>query len=34
MSAIYDKVYAESIKDPEKFWAEAATKVHWYHQLG
>ena len=32
MSAIYDKVYAESIKDPEKFWAEAATKVHWYHQ--
>lgn len=32
MGAIYDKVYAESIKDPEKFWAEAATKVHWYHQ--
>lgn len=32
MSAIYDKVYAESIKDPEAFWAEAATKVHWYHQ--
>lgn len=32
MGAIYDKVYAESIKDPEAFWAEAATKVHWYHQ--
>ena len=32
MSAIYDKVYADSIKDPEGFWAEAATKVHWYHQ--
>ena len=32
MSAIYDKVYADSIKDPESFWAEAATKVHWYHQ--
>ncbi|MBE0491480.1 MAG: propionyl-CoA synthetase [Sulfurospirillum sp.] len=32
MGAIYDKVYAESIKNPEEFWAEAATKVHWYHQ--
>jgi len=32
MGAIYDKVYSQSIKDPEKFWAEAATKVHWYHQ--
>ena len=32
MSAIYDKIYAESIKNPEKFWAEAATKVHWYHK--
>lgn len=32
MGAIYDKVYTESIKDPEKFWAEAATKVHWYHK--
>lgn len=32
MSEIYDKVYAESIADPEKFWAEAATKVHWYHE--
>lgn len=32
MGEIYDKVYAESIADPEKFWAEAATKVHWYHE--
>ena len=32
MGAIYDKVYQESIKNPEKFWAKAATKVHWYHQ--
>lgn len=32
MGAIYDKVYAESIKDPEAFWAEAATRVHWYHK--
>ncbi len=32
MGAIYDKVYKESIEDPEKFWAEAATKVHWYHK--
>jgi propionyl-CoA synthetase len=32
MGAIYEKVYAESIKDPEKFWAQAATKVHWYHK--
>jgi propionyl-CoA synthetase len=32
MGAIYDKVYVDSIKDPEAFWAEAATKVHWYHK--
>ena len=32
MGAIYDEVYSQSIKDPEKFWAEAATKVHWYHK--
>ncbi len=32
MGAIYDKMYKESLNDPEKFWAEAATKVHWYHQ--
>ncbi|MCV6607835.1 MAG: propionyl-CoA synthetase [Campylobacterales bacterium] len=28
----YEKAYKESIENPEKFWAEAATKVHWYHQ--
>ncbi len=32
MSKIYEKVYKESIENPENFWAEAATKVHWYHQ--
>lgn len=32
MGAIYEKLYADSIKDPEGFWADAATKVHWYHQ--
>ncbi len=32
MSKIYEKVYKESIENPEKFWAKAATKVHWYHQ--
>ncbi|WP_331773893.1 propionyl-CoA synthetase [Sulfurospirillum sp. 1612] len=32
MGKIYDDVYQHSIKDPEDFWAEAATKVHWYHQ--
>ncbi|MDX1808354.1 MAG: propionyl-CoA synthetase [Sulfurospirillaceae bacterium] len=32
MGKIYDDVYGQSIKDPEKFWSEAATKVHWYHK--
>lgn len=32
MGKIYDDVYSQSVKDPEKFWSEAATKVHWYHQ--
>jgi propionyl-CoA synthetase len=32
MGAIYDKTYKASIDNPEEFWAEAATKVHWYHQ--
>lgn len=32
MSSKYDLTYKESIENPEKFWAEAATKVHWYHQ--
>ena len=32
MGEIYDKVYKESIDNPEKFWAEASTKVHWYNK--
>lgn len=32
MGAIYDKTYKSSIDNPEEFWAEAATRVHWYHQ--
>lgn len=32
MSKNYEKVYNQSIQNPEAFWAEAATKVHWYHQ--
>jgi len=32
MGAIYDKTYKASIENPEEFWAEAATRVHWYHQ--
>jgi len=32
MGKIYDEMYKKSIENPEKFWAEAATKVHWYHE--
>lgn len=32
MGKIYDEIYEKSINDPEGFWAEVATKVHWYHQ--
>ncbi|MBP1680953.1 MAG: prpE [Proteobacteria bacterium] len=32
MSLKYESTYKESIENPEKFWAQAATKVHWYHQ--
>ena len=32
MGEIYDKMYSESINNPENFWAQAATKVHWYHK--
>ncbi len=32
MSQIYENLYKQSIENPEKFWADAATKVHWYHQ--
>jgi len=26
----YDKIYKESIQDPEKFWAEKAEQLHWF----
>jgi acetyl-CoA synthetase len=26
----YKKIYAESISDPEKFWAEKAKELHWF----
>ena len=28
--AEYKKIYAESIEDPEKFWAEKAGELHWF----
>ena len=28
----YKKIYQESIKDPEKFWAEKAKQLHWFKQ--
>lgn len=28
----YDLAYKQSIEKPEEFWAEAATKIHWYHK--
>ena len=30
MEGKYQKVYEESILDPEGFWAEASNDVHWY----
>lgn len=29
MASRYDQVYAAAKADPEKFWAEAATALHW-----
>jgi len=26
----YEKLYKESIEDPEKFWAEKASELHWF----
>lgn len=26
----YDEIYRMSIEEPEKFWADAAQKIHWY----
>jgi propionyl-CoA synthetase len=28
--SMYQKMYDESIKNPEKFWGEAAKEIHWY----
>ena len=28
----YDELYARSIADPEGFWGEAASQVHWFHE--
>ena len=30
MSNLYDEAHANSIKDPDGFWAEAAENCHWY----
>ena len=30
--SVYEEVYKQSIENPEAFWAEAAKKVHWYHE--
>ena len=30
MTNPYDSAYAESINDPERFWAKAAEDCHWY----
>jgi acetyl-CoA synthetase len=30
--ADYDALYARSIADPEAFWAEAATELHWFQK--
>jgi propionyl-CoA synthetase len=32
MSPTYDEVYAQSMTDPEGFWARAAEDVHWYRK--
>ena len=30
MSDTYEKTYAQSLNEPEAFWAQAAEDVHWY----
>ena len=30
MQSVYDEIYAQSLNDPETFWAQAAEDVHWY----
>ena len=28
-AAGYDRLYAESVRDPEKFWGEQGKRLHW-----
>jgi acetyl-CoA synthetase len=28
--AAYKKMYADSIRSPQKFWAKAASELHWF----
>jgi len=28
--AAYEKMYKESIKNPEKFWSKVASELHWF----
>ena len=30
MPGSFDEIYAQSLDDPESFWAQAAEDVHWY----
>ena len=30
--AAYQKMYRESVDNPEKFWAEQAEHIHWYRK--
>ena len=30
MSDTYERIYAQSLNEPDTFWAEAAEDVHWY----
>ncbi len=30
MHGIYEHIYAQSLEDPERFWASVAEDVHWY----
>jgi acetyl-CoA synthetase len=29
-NATYEKLYKESVEDPEKFWGEQAERIHWF----
>src|SRR5262249_57554680 len=29
MKSTYETAYAESLREPERFWAEAAEAIHW-----